>query len=170
MGSNKYTTEILHLIYNLKYIWQPEFGNIMQDNHLVNISGVPDHFMGADLNIEHNIGNIKETYCAKGIHADWDHLGDISASTTHTQAAKKKVAQALERKKLLEYDTNQKLNLPVKLSHITDIQEDGYQKLRWLITSFNKRMKAQWLEDIGDAPEMEHDKLPPMQWGTTEAV
>ncbi|KAF9070724.1 hypothetical protein BDP27DRAFT_1220275, partial [Rhodocollybia butyracea] len=26
MGSNKYTTEILHLVYNLKYIWLSEFG------------------------------------------------------------------------------------------------------------------------------------------------
>lgn len=76
VGSNKYAVEIATLLYNLKHIWPPEFAfvafvlfcrsfhsppdrNIMRDNHLVNISGFPDHFMAIDMNIEHHIGYVK---------------------------------------------------------------------------------------------------------------
>ncbi|KAF9070725.1 hypothetical protein BDP27DRAFT_1198239, partial [Rhodocollybia butyracea] len=70
--------------------------DIMRDNHILNMSGLPEHFVGADLNIEHNIGNIKETYSSKGVYADWDHLGDIAGSTIHMQAAKKKVGKMFD--------------------------------------------------------------------------
>ena len=33
--------------------------NIMRDNMLVNVSGIPGHAMGIDLNIEHLIGYLK---------------------------------------------------------------------------------------------------------------
>lgn len=58
-GSNKYSTEILHWIYNVKNVWTPKFANIMHDTMLVNPSGLPGRAMGIDLNIEHLIGYLK---------------------------------------------------------------------------------------------------------------
>ena len=75
-GSNNYVTEILHLLFNIKEVWTPEFvyvviprdsverwhynsRNIMQDMMLVNVSGLPGHTMCIDLNIEHLIRYLK---------------------------------------------------------------------------------------------------------------
>lgn len=58
-GSNNYATEILHWIFNVKEVWTLEFANIMRDMMLVNPSGRSGHFMGIDMNIEHNIGYLK---------------------------------------------------------------------------------------------------------------
>lgn len=58
-GSNNYSTEILHLLFNLKEVWTPKFANIMRDAMLVNPSGIPGHAMGMDLNIEHLIRYLK---------------------------------------------------------------------------------------------------------------
>ena len=74
-GSNNYCMEILHFLANLKYIWTPKFAcvhtnsanlnsyhhvsDIMRDNMIVNVSGLPGHFMAVDLNIEHLIGYLK---------------------------------------------------------------------------------------------------------------
>ncbi|KAH9025425.1 hypothetical protein EDB84DRAFT_1241631, partial [Lactarius hengduanensis] len=58
-GSNNYSTEILHFLFNLKEVWTPEFANIMRDNMLVNPSGLPGHVMGIDLNIKHLIQYLK---------------------------------------------------------------------------------------------------------------
>jgi hypothetical protein len=74
-GSNNYSMEILHLIFNIKEVWTPTFAyvpfdsphsstdhksqyhrsNIICDNALVNPSGIPGHAMGIDMNIEHLI-------------------------------------------------------------------------------------------------------------------
>ena len=79
-GSNNYCMEILHFLANLKYIWTPKFAcvhtnnanlisyhqvsDIMRDNMIVNVSGLPGHFMAVDLNIEHIIGYLKvQKYC-----------------------------------------------------------------------------------------------------------
>jgi hypothetical protein len=61
-GSNNYATEVLHWIFNVKEVWTPEFANIMRDMMLVNPSGRSGHFMGIDMNIEHNIGYLKVSY------------------------------------------------------------------------------------------------------------
>ncbi|KAH9014521.1 hypothetical protein EDB85DRAFT_1899172 [Lactarius pseudohatsudake] len=58
-GSNNYSTEILHLIFNIKEVRTPTFVNIMRDNMLVNPSGLPGHAMGIDMNIEHLIWYLK---------------------------------------------------------------------------------------------------------------
>ena len=58
-GSNNYSTEILHLLFNVKEVWTPEFANIMRDIMLVNPTGIPGHAMGIDLNIEHLIRYLK---------------------------------------------------------------------------------------------------------------
>ncbi|KAH9044053.1 hypothetical protein EDB83DRAFT_2211657, partial [Lactarius deliciosus] len=58
-GSNNYSMEILHLLFNIKEVWTPAFADIMRDNMLVNPSGLPGHAMGIDLNIEHLIRYLK---------------------------------------------------------------------------------------------------------------
>lgn len=133
---------------------------------------------------------MQETYSAKGIYADWNHLGDISASISHTEATKKKVGKmfdtaykkkthsqvdttdlvwdvvrAIQHENLLDNIVDRKLTLPTKLVRVTDARADGYQKLKASIKSFNKRMTAQWSEEVIDAPPPEEDELLPMQWG-----
>jgi hypothetical protein len=46
--------------------------DIMRDNMIVNVSGLPGHFMAADLNIEHLIGYLKvqKAYYADAIGCD----------------------------------------------------------------------------------------------------
>ncbi|KAJ7356524.1 hypothetical protein DFH08DRAFT_921976 [Mycena albidolilacea] len=98
-GCNKYCTEILHFIHNLKHVWTPELANIMQDNMIICISGLgAGHCMLMDLNIEHLIGYLKSFKIllqAKGLNSTWDRLGNISAAIVHLQRVKKKVAAAL---------------------------------------------------------------------------
>ena len=74
-GSNNYASEILHWLYNVKNVWTPKFAcvvislcifssvtwyrDIMRDCMLVNLTGLEDHWMAADLNIEHLIKFLK---------------------------------------------------------------------------------------------------------------
>ncbi|KAJ7853791.1 hypothetical protein B0H14DRAFT_3653140 [Mycena olivaceomarginata] len=96
-GSNKYCTEILHFLHNLKYVWTPEFSDIMRDNMIICLSGLgPGHCMPMDMNIEHLIGYLKNLLQAKGMSSTWDRLGNISAAIVHLQRVKKKVAEALD--------------------------------------------------------------------------
>ncbi|KAF7358963.1 hypothetical protein MSAN_01236700 [Mycena sanguinolenta] len=92
-GCNKYCTEILHFLHNLKHVWTPEFGDIMRDNMIIRLS--QGHCMPMDLNIEHLIGYLKTLLQAKGMTSTWDRLGNISAAIVHLQRVKKKVAEAL---------------------------------------------------------------------------
>ncbi|KAF7345728.1 hypothetical protein MVEN_01592900 [Mycena venus] len=95
-GCNKYCTEILHFLQNLKHIWTPEFADIMRNNVIICISGQgPGHCMAIDLNIEHLIGYLKILLQAKGMSSTWDRLGNISATIVHIHGVKKKIADAL---------------------------------------------------------------------------
>ena len=84
----------------------------MRDNMIVNISGLPGHFMAVDLNIEHLIGYLKVRehfhddfiscdeefqmfFVAKGLRSSWDRLGDISGAVIQLQNVKKQVSKAL---------------------------------------------------------------------------
>ncbi|KAH9956051.1 hypothetical protein BGW80DRAFT_1187911, partial [Lactifluus volemus] len=69
--------------------------DIMRDNMIVNVSGLPGHFMAVDLNIEHLIGYLKMFFVAKGLRSSWDKLGDISAAVLQLQNVKKQVTKAL---------------------------------------------------------------------------
>ncbi|KAF8055297.1 hypothetical protein FPV67DRAFT_1436466 [Lyophyllum atratum] len=94
-GSNNYSNEILHFLFNLKEVWTPEFAEIMRDNMLVNPSGLPGHWMAIDLNIEHLIGYLKALFAAKGVYANWDRLGNISASIAQLQEIKTRVTRSM---------------------------------------------------------------------------
>ncbi|KAH9163046.1 hypothetical protein EDB89DRAFT_1912945 [Lactarius sanguifluus] len=76
-GSNNYSMEILHLIFNIKEVWTPTFANIMRDNMLVNPSGLPGHAMGIDMNIEHLIRYLK-VVSKSSVHVD--HVPILSDS------------------------------------------------------------------------------------------
>jgi hypothetical protein len=84
----------------------------MRDIMLVNPSGLQGHAMGIDMNIEHLIGylkvyifllvadsyslhSLKALFAAKGIYADWERLGNISAAVNYLQLIKKRVTRSL---------------------------------------------------------------------------
>ncbi|KAF8149569.1 hypothetical protein B0H34DRAFT_679328 [Crassisporium funariophilum] len=106
-GGNNYCTEILHFILNLKHVWTPEFAHlnrdIMRDNQLLNLSGLPGHSMPVDLNVEHLIGELKGLLHAKGLKATWDCLDDISAAINYLNTVKQQVSVVM---KLLHKNRN----------------------------------------------------------------
>jgi hypothetical protein len=80
---------------------------------LVNPSGLAGHAMPMDLNIEHSIGYLKvfisklnglltskydlqQLFVAKGMYANWDRLGNISAAINHLQNIKKQVFESMQ--------------------------------------------------------------------------
>lgn len=95
-GSNNYSTEILHLLRNLKLVWTPQFADIMRDTMLVNISGLPGRFMGIDLNIEHCIRYLKTLFASKGISGNWERCGNLSASINNLMSLKRRVTRSLQ--------------------------------------------------------------------------
>lgn len=94
-GSNNYSTEILHLIHNFKYVWSEEFAEVVRNTLIINISGLPGHGMGIDLNIEHLIRYLKGLFAAKGLYSKWDRAGNISASINIIMALKRRVSKSL---------------------------------------------------------------------------
>ncbi|KAJ7025233.1 hypothetical protein C8F04DRAFT_1400755 [Mycena alexandri] len=163
-GCNKYCTEILHFLVNLKHVWTPEFANIMRDNMIVRFG--PGHCMGTDMNIEHLIGYLKTLLKAKGMSSTWDRLGNISAAIVHLQRVKKKINSALEgshrstrhttpdtsnmvfrvqrkaaQEALHKFEPERANNDPTKA--VLDIQLVGEQKLKSsTLGTFNKKVLA----------------------------
>ncbi|KAF8815608.1 hypothetical protein BYT27DRAFT_7248987 [Phlegmacium glaucopus] len=93
---------------------------------LVNPSGLQGHAMGIDMNIEHLIGYLKALFAAKGIYADWDCLGNISAVVNYLQLIKKRVTRSLG----TNYQGSTHKNTPVNVLviHIADhVQELKFQ-------------------------------------------
>jgi hypothetical protein len=68
----------------------------MRNHIFVNSFGQPGHFIAIDLNIVHRMGYIKALFAAKGIHADWDRLGSVSAAMQDLLSLEKKLSEALE--------------------------------------------------------------------------
>ncbi|KAJ7588945.1 hypothetical protein C8J56DRAFT_785396, partial [Mycena floridula] len=67
--------------------------DIMRDNSIVKIF---NGCMGIDLNIEHLIGYTKKLHTSKGVHASWEHLGNISSAIKHLIGLKKRVATEMD--------------------------------------------------------------------------
>ncbi|KAG6905097.1 hypothetical protein DXG01_004886 [Tephrocybe rancida] len=65
-------------------------------NMLVNVSGLPGHWMGIDLNIEHLIRYLKALFAAKGVYTNWDHLGNLSATIVQLHEIQTHVARSLQ--------------------------------------------------------------------------
>ncbi|RXW12464.1 hypothetical protein EST38_g13392 [Candolleomyces aberdarensis] len=68
----------------------------MQDNMLVNVSGLPGRWMGMDLNIEHLIRYMKALFASKGIYSNWERLGNISAGIHWLHQLKKQVTTSVK--------------------------------------------------------------------------
>ncbi|KAJ7226521.1 hypothetical protein C8J57DRAFT_1585489 [Mycena rebaudengoi] len=188
-GCNKYCTEILHFIQNLKHIWTPEFADIMRDNMIICISGKgAGHCMGVDLNIEHLIGYLKTLLQAKGLTSTWDRLGNISAAIVHIQGVKKKISAALDTAyqstghttpstshlawrvqenvadhDLQEFTPDRPNNSRRKAT--VDIKKTGEAKIKSsTLATFNKKMAAM-VEGHGFQDD-EEDECPAMRFGT----
>ncbi|THU96721.1 hypothetical protein K435DRAFT_567823, partial [Dendrothele bispora CBS 962.96] len=65
--------------------------NIMRDNMIINVAGLPGHGMGIDMNIEHIIGALKLLLASKGVYSDWHNYRDISAAIKYLERLKKQV-------------------------------------------------------------------------------
>ncbi|KAG6906553.1 hypothetical protein DXG01_013220 [Tephrocybe rancida] len=167
-GSNNYSTEILHLLFNLKKYFQ--HSNIMRDNMIVNPSGIPGHAMGINLNIEHLIGYLKILFTSKGLYANWDRLGDISAAVNHLQWIKNsgsthttvntdelawRIANKVRDLKL--QDVIENCPVPCKLVH--DLRLYGRGKFESSsLSTFNKKIHHLIK---GKAIKTESDDIPP---------
>ncbi|KAJ6536232.1 hypothetical protein B0H19DRAFT_383293 [Mycena capillaripes] len=62
---------------------------------IFNLSGGPGKGQGVDMNIEHNIGKIKELFAAKGVYGGWDRLANISAAIDVLDSIKTSIAASL---------------------------------------------------------------------------
>lgn len=86
----------------------------MRDFMIVNMTGLPGHFMATDMNIEHIIRYLKVIFyyhltevCDRldqqflfkshGLYSSWERLGDISASVDYLMKIKKAIGEALGR-------------------------------------------------------------------------
>ncbi|KAF8055762.1 hypothetical protein FPV67DRAFT_1394952, partial [Lyophyllum atratum] len=159
--------------------------DIMRDNMLVNPTGLPGHAMGIDLNIEHLIGYLKVLFAAKGLYANWDRLGDISAAVNHLQRIKIQVTRSMRAnyqgsshtevntdalgwciankvRDLRLQDIIEDRTTPCKLA--PDLRAVGREKFELSsLATFNKKMR---LSIAGKAVEHEPevDELPPVDF------
>ncbi|RXW21996.1 hypothetical protein EST38_g3858 [Candolleomyces aberdarensis] len=191
-GSNNYCTECLFMIQNLKYIWTPEFGDIMRDTMIVNPSGIPGHGIATDINMEYTVRDVKDLIIAKGLQSTWDRVGDISAAIAYLKEIKRKMGQVLtlphqnkghsdvdvshlvwrivdkiETDGLLIFTKNRRGNAKSKAT--PDLLLEGEKKLKSsTLSTFNKKFKnfvAGQPENCEDELGSGHeaDSLPPLE-------
>ncbi|KAL0063542.1 hypothetical protein AAF712_009547 [Marasmius tenuissimus] len=187
-GSCKYAMEIVYYLNNLMQVWPPDFANIMRDNCVVNIAGLPGHGMGIDMNIEHTIAALKAIHASGGKAGSWDRLGDISASIRTVQGIKEvfrelfetsyqkknhtevdtrslveKVRADAAKTKVQEFVPNRVVEGTIKAT--VDTREEGYFKLRrTTIPKFNKNMQAIISKGAEESLEDEPDEILPMNF------
>ncbi|EIW75109.1 hypothetical protein CONPUDRAFT_159245 [Coniophora puteana RWD-64-598 SS2] len=95
-GSHNYASEILFLMHNFKYVWTPEFSNIVRDNSIICPSGLgPGHCFGVDLNAEHGVDDIKDICLSRGMNGNWERIGHGAACIKQAAASKLKVPEIL---------------------------------------------------------------------------
>ncbi|KAK7002511.1 hypothetical protein R3P38DRAFT_3326620 [Favolaschia claudopus] len=169
-GCNKYCTELLHFLQNLKYVWTPEFADIMRDNMIICLNGRgPGHCMAIDLNIEHLIGYLKNLLRVEGLDSTWDRLGNTSAaiartyqSTGHTTPNTShlvwRVQAKIAEEKLQVFEAGRARNAQKKPA--VDILSTGEAKLKSsTLATFNKKTAAlvaglSFEEDEDECPAM----------------
>ena len=150
---------------------------------LVNVSGLPGHWMAIDLNIEHLIGYLKCLFASKGVYSQWDRLGNISAAISHLQAIKKQVSHSMKAgyqrlnhtaadSSVLVWriaDKAQELDLHTKLTDrlenmnakpLINLVVAGYKKYESSsLTTFNKKISD---SKVGVLTIQEADDIAPM--------
>ncbi|KAJ7751581.1 hypothetical protein B0H16DRAFT_1460136 [Mycena metata] len=96
-GSKNYCTEILYFKHNLNKVWKGDgFDELVRDNMIFNMKGIPGRGQGVDMNMEHNIGYVKKLFAAKGMYGDWDHLANISAVINVLASIKSNIAMSMD--------------------------------------------------------------------------
>ncbi|KAJ3546399.1 hypothetical protein NMY22_g2074 [Coprinellus aureogranulatus] len=191
-GGNNYCHELLYLILFLNYIWPPTFANVMRDIMIVNVSGNEGRGMAPDLNMEHGIGETKETIILKGLESTWDLLYKTSACVNEMKEIKEKFAQTMDlpyqSKTHRDVDTSELVwrvankareeNLQVftpkregnqDAKAVKDVLGEGMKVLKSsTLTTFNKKWKSfvdghSFKPDEEDLPELDSaGTLPPV--------
>ncbi|KAJ7648482.1 hypothetical protein B0H17DRAFT_958944, partial [Mycena rosella] len=155
--------------------------DLVRDNMIFNMLGIPGHGQGADMNMERNIGHVKvgTTICGQGMYGDWDRLANISAAIDVLTSVKSNIAISMDAsyagkshkavdtsdlvwrvaRKAKELNLNEtKANRSAKTT--TDIFSTGERLLKSsTIATFNKN-RRNLLKGI--VPEPEEDELPPL--------
>ncbi|KAH9961657.1 hypothetical protein BGW80DRAFT_1463787 [Lactifluus volemus] len=155
-GSNNYCMEILHFLANLKHIWMPKFADIMRDNMIVNVSGLPGHFMAVDLNIEHLIGYLK-------LGQAWRHLSSRSSVANVKKQVTKALGASYEGKTHTTPDTSMlvwKVANEVRELALSKYQP-GQEAVVISLETFNKKLaciKAGHVDEM--AGMIEEDEIP----------
>ncbi|KAA1470545.1 hypothetical protein DENSPDRAFT_774774 [Dentipellis sp. KUC8613] len=184
VGAPNYCSEFLHFIQNLRLVWTPEFADVMRDNMLINMSGRDDHWTGVDENIEHVLHVLQDLFASRGIHADWDHLANISPAAHVWRALLKVFRSALgvgyKGMSHSEVDTSSLVHkveekvgdwelLICKSSRgetekcTVDAIEAGVESLMGgRLAAFHKRRRAAFVTDVGNDLELEQDTIPPI--------
>ncbi|KAJ7445337.1 hypothetical protein FB451DRAFT_973148, partial [Mycena latifolia] len=67
-----------------------------RDNMILKMSRGPGKGQGVDMNMEHNIGKIKELFARKGIYGSWDRLANISAAIDVLDSIQTSMAASLD--------------------------------------------------------------------------
>ncbi|KAJ7697337.1 hypothetical protein B0H17DRAFT_870215, partial [Mycena rosella] len=139
--------------------------DLVRDNMIFNMLGIPGHGQGADMNMERNIGHVKQLFAARGMYGDWDRLANISAAIDVLTSVKSNVAISMDAsyagKSHKAVDTSDlvwrtKANRSAKTT--TDIFSTGERLLKSsTIAMFNKNRRS-LLKGI--VPEPEEDELP----------
>ncbi|KAF8215598.1 hypothetical protein K438DRAFT_1560766, partial [Mycena galopus ATCC 62051] len=68
---------------------------LVQDNMVFNMSGGKGKGQGVDMNLEHNIGKVKDLFTSKGVYGSWDCLANISAAIDVLDSIKTSMAASL---------------------------------------------------------------------------
>ncbi|KAJ7659848.1 hypothetical protein B0H17DRAFT_954591 [Mycena rosella] len=68
---------------------------LVRDNIILKMSRGPGKGQGVDMNMEHNIGKIKELFARKGIYGGWDRLANISAAIDVLDSIQRSMAASL---------------------------------------------------------------------------
>ncbi|KDQ56803.1 hypothetical protein JAAARDRAFT_132254 [Jaapia argillacea MUCL 33604] len=73
--NSKYAIEVLELLQGLEREWPPDVRDFVREHcWLVNMTGKPLDFLPIDKAQEHNIKDIKVTYCSEGPNIKWEYL------------------------------------------------------------------------------------------------
>ncbi|KAI0283764.1 hypothetical protein BC826DRAFT_1127316 [Russula brevipes] len=95
-GSKNYMTEILELLQGLHREWPEDHSEyVCRYCWLINTTGQPGAFELIDMLQEHNIRDIKYTFASSGPYADWDYIGETSASIPCQRSVKDHVEAGL---------------------------------------------------------------------------
>ncbi|KIK92518.1 hypothetical protein PAXRUDRAFT_26690 [Paxillus rubicundulus Ve08.2h10] len=129
----------------------------MQDNMLVNLTGLKGHFMPVDLNIEHLIRFLKHVrkQVGKALGIAYHRLIHIAPDTS---ASVNKIAHKVNELLLHQFTPNRDGTDSDAIKPVIDTLASGEQKLKSsTLAMFNKKV---WSMLEGEGLEVDEDELP----------